>query len=168
MTRSILCSLAVCAGFAMTSSSLMAQEEIPLQLVPQRAEPLQRGKITEGCCGDEGCCDECGGRRGRRGQGSRGSAAVNRAANFNCGCNGSYKFPVPPLSTYHWPGMYSIQLMTDYHSPWRFPPLRPYTDEPPYNGDGRQVSHTDRETKRITHRGVEPLSAKLNRLYGNR
>jgi hypothetical protein len=48
---------------------------------------------------------------------------------FNCGCNGSYKFPVPPQYTYHWPGMYSQRLMTDYHSPWRFPPLRPYTDE---------------------------------------
>src|SRR5215471_3151265 len=48
---------------------------------------------------------------------------------FNCGCNGSYKFPVPPLYTYHWPGMWSAQLMTDYHSPWRFPPLKPYTDE---------------------------------------
>jgi hypothetical protein len=50
---------------------------------------------------------------------------------FSCGCNGSYKFPVPPLYTYHWPGMYSAQLMTDYHSPWRFPPLKPYTDEVP-------------------------------------
>jgi hypothetical protein len=27
--------------------------------------------------------------------------------------------------------MYSAQLMTDYHSPWRFPPLKPYVDEPP-------------------------------------
>ena len=26
------------------------------------------------------------------------------SASFNCGCNGSYKFPVPPLYTYHWPG----------------------------------------------------------------
>jgi hypothetical protein len=50
---------------------------------------------------------------------------------FNCGCNGSYKFPVPPLYTYHWPGMWSAQLMTDYHSPWRFPPLKPYADEVP-------------------------------------
>jgi hypothetical protein len=50
---------------------------------------------------------------------------------FNCGCNGSYKFPVPPLSTYHWPGMYSAQWMTEYRSPWRFPPLRAYTDETP-------------------------------------
>lgn len=50
--------------------------------------------------------------------------------NFNCGCNGSYKFPVPPLYTYFWPGMYSQELMTDYHYPKRFPPLKPYTDEP--------------------------------------
>lgn len=53
-----------------------------------------------------------------------------RDPHFNCGCNGSYKFPVPPLSTYHWPGMYSQRLMTDYQSPWRFPPIKPYTDEP--------------------------------------
>jgi hypothetical protein len=50
-------------------------------------------------------------------------------AHFNCGCNGSYKFPVPPLYTYHWPGMWQQHLMTDYHSPWRFPPLKPYVDE---------------------------------------
>jgi hypothetical protein len=48
----------------------------------------------------------------------------------NCNCNGSYKFPVPPQYTYHWPGMYSQQLMTDYQSPWRYPPLKPYFDEP--------------------------------------
>jgi hypothetical protein len=55
----------------------------------------------------------------------------NAELGFNCGCNGSYKYPVPPLYTYHWPGMYSAQLMTEYHSPWRFPPLKPYTDEAP-------------------------------------
>jgi hypothetical protein len=48
---------------------------------------------------------------------------------FNCGCNGSYNYPVPPLYTYHWPGMYKAERMTDYHSPWRFPPIRPFTDE---------------------------------------
>lgn len=42
---------------------------------------------------------------------------------FNCSCRGSYKFPVPPLYTYHWPGMYSQQYMTEYNSPWRFPTL---------------------------------------------
>jgi len=55
-----------------------------------------------------------------------GGYAVDHA---NCACNGSYKHPVPPLSTYHWPGMYSHQLMTNYHSPHRFPPLKPYEDE---------------------------------------
>ena len=40
----------------------------------------------------------------------------------NCGCNGSYNYPVPPLYTYHWPGMYKQVRMTDYHSRWRFPP----------------------------------------------
>ena len=48
---------------------------------------------------------------------------------FNCGCNGSYNFPVPPLSTYMWPGMYKDQLMTNYDNPKRFPPIKAYTDE---------------------------------------
>jgi hypothetical protein len=62
---------------------------------------------------------------------NRGPRYEGLEAGFNCGCNGSYKFPVPPLYTYHWPGMWSAQLMTDYHSPWRFPPLKPYVDEVP-------------------------------------
>jgi hypothetical protein len=78
--------------------------------------------------GDPCACDPCdpcaGGHHGHRHR-------RNAEAGFNCGCNGSYKYPVPPLYTYHWPGMYSAQLMTDYHSPWRFPPLKPYTDEVP-------------------------------------
>lgn len=53
-----------------------------------------------------------------------------RDPSYNCGCSGSYKFPVPPQYTYHWPGLYSQRLMTDYHSPWRFPPIKPYSDEP--------------------------------------
>lgn len=43
---------------------------------------------------------------------------------FNCQCRGSYKFPAPPQYTYHWPGMYSQQTMTEYASPFRFPPLK--------------------------------------------
>jgi hypothetical protein len=81
---------------------------------------------TDGMGGDycDPCdpCNNAGGGRNRR---------RDQEAGFNCGCNGSYKFPVPPLYTYHWPGMYSAQLMTDYHSPWRFPPLKPYVDEVP-------------------------------------
>lgn len=37
---------------------------------------------------------------------------------------------MPPLYTYHWPGMYKQVRMTDYHSPWRFPPLKRYEEEP--------------------------------------
>ncbi|NQT41044.1 MAG: hypothetical protein HQ581_26365 [Planctomycetes bacterium] len=44
---------------------------------------------------------------------------------FNCQCRGSYKFPVLPQYTYHWPGMYSQRTMTEYVSPYRFPPLTP-------------------------------------------
>jgi hypothetical protein len=44
---------------------------------------------------------------------------------FNCRCRGSYKFPVPPLYTYFWPGIYSQKTMTAYVSPWRYPPLAP-------------------------------------------
>lgn len=86
------------------------------------------------CCSSGHCGDGCGslggcGRLGCRGCGlCRRGDYMDRYA--NCSCDGSYKFPVPPLYTYHWPGMYSHQLMTDYHSPWRFPPLRPFTDEP--------------------------------------
>jgi len=83
-------------------------------------------------------CDPCGNWTGgpfgnRR---NRGPRYEGLDPGFNCGCNGSYKYPVPPLYTYHWPGMWSAQLMTDYHSPWRFPPLKPYTDELPAGAFG--------------------------------
>jgi hypothetical protein len=93
-----------------------------------------------GCGAGDACggygdpCDPCGdggGRGGLFGRRNRGPRYEGLEAGFNCGCNGSYKFPVPPLYTYHWPGMWSAQLMTDYHSPWRFPPLKPYTEEVP-------------------------------------
>jgi hypothetical protein len=96
-----------------------------------------------GCntCGSAGGYDAaCGGGACGNGGGSRCGAHGCRLHHhhkyidgldygFNCGCNGSYNYPVPPLYTYHWPGMYKAVRMTDYHSPWRFPPLRPYVDE---------------------------------------
>jgi len=88
-----------------------------------------------GGMGDGGYCDECdpcaGGRHHHHHHHCNLFGGRNPDAGFNCGCNGSYKFPVPPLYTYHWPGMYQQVLMTDYHSPWRFPPLKPYVDEVP-------------------------------------
>jgi hypothetical protein len=176
MIRHIVPGLALVAGTCiMLSSAAQSSAQSPALVAQQKASsiqraksPVQRAKGGESC-GEEGC-DECG--QGRRGCCFR--RAANRAANFNCGCNGSYKFPVPPLSTYHWPGMYSHQLMTDYHSPWRFPPLRPYTDEPSYNGNtGRRASHAVRsisheQPEPTPRRGVESLSAKINRLYGTK
>jgi hypothetical protein len=91
--------------------------------------------LAEGLWGSAGCaCEEgCHGWFGRGAHCGHHCGGHHRLegrdAHFNCGCNGSYKFPVPPLYTFHWPGMYSAQLMTDYHSPYRFPPLKPYTDE---------------------------------------
>jgi hypothetical protein len=101
-----------------------------------RGEGLARRGSDCGCewqAADCCECDPCGGHgrygRGRHGHGHHHQAFEGQQAHFNCGCNGSYKFPVPPLSTYHWPGMWSHQLMTDYHSPWRFPAIKAYVDE---------------------------------------
>jgi hypothetical protein len=91
---------------------------------------------------------------------------------INCSCNGSYKFPVPPLYTYHWPGMYSQQLMTDYQSPWRFPPLKPYTDEAPARAAGLSTSGTQTVSWNAAEPAYssgepEPESAKIARMYAN-
>jgi hypothetical protein len=84
------------------------------------ADPYMHGGYCD-------ACNECA--CGHHGLFGRHRRNMDAELGFNCGCNGSYKYPVPPLYTYHWPGMNSAQLMTDYHSPWRFPPLKPYTDE---------------------------------------
>jgi hypothetical protein len=52
------------------------------------------------------------------------AAKVAEYGYFNCQCNGSYKFPVPPQYTYHWPGMYSQSSVLEYNSPHRYPPLK--------------------------------------------
>ena len=57
------------------------------------------------------------------------TTVMAHVGSFNCGCRGSYKFPVPPQYTYHWPGMYAQQCMTAYRSPWRFPSLLLYQNQ---------------------------------------
>ncbi len=85
---------------------------------------------------------------------------------FNCCCSGSYKFPVPPQYTYHWPGMYSAGRMTDYRSPWRFPGLRSYDEI--FSKPRRPAKSS------VTHLGppprlsVEPVSVSLRRATANR
>lgn len=104
-----------------------------------------------GACG--GSCDACqahgcGWLKGHGCKSGCGGHGCHHAKNrpegldryANCGCNGSYNYPVPPLYTYHWPGMYKHQRMTDYHSPWRFPPLRPYVDEIPVEDPPMQAA----------------------------
>jgi len=132
------------------------------------------GESCDDCCSSD-CCKQK--RRGICGQLRSRRREVNW---FSCSCNGSYKFPVPPLYTYHWPGLYSLERMTDYHSPWRFPPLKPYAPEPSLDDQAfrPRVIQTSAiepfgEVPSLHHRSVagerrgpEPASAKLRRAYG--
>ncbi|REK23792.1 MAG: hypothetical protein DWQ42_14970 [Planctomycetota bacterium] len=127
----------------------------------------------EGSNFEDECCDECGCGRGKRRGCSRGGRK-NQADSFNCGCNGSYKFPVPPLYTYHWPGLYSHQLMTDYHSPWRYPGIRPYEDEKPFQARVeprmRRASYHQASLDSVTAPvAAEPerISDKMRRYYAD-
>jgi hypothetical protein len=128
-------------------------------------------------------CDACGsGGGGRCRHGLHGHGLHHKRRNiegldigFNCGCQGSYNYPVPPQYTYHWPGsVYKQQLMTDYHSPWRFPPLKPYTAEKltpqdvADSGSGlRPVSAQQFDTGPAGLRPgqMEPMSAMMERFF---
>lgn len=142
----------------------------------------QNGGSPAACgCGNGSACEGglCGGecghggllgcRGGKCGHGCR-SAYEGLDRYFNCGCNGSYNYPVPPLYTYHWPGMYKQQRMTDYHSPWRFPPIKPYTEEPVYEEEMgyyspslRPISHTT-DIHPASYSGeVQSVSSRLSR-----
>lgn len=100
----------------------------------QAAQPCAQGNCAPTCgnAGAGGQGDYCNGCNpngcGRCGHCCR-HYIDGQDLSYNCGCQGSYKYPVPPQYTYHWPGMYSQRLMTDYHSPWRYPPIKPYTEE---------------------------------------
>ena len=139
---------------------------------------------SDGGCGssdcDSGCGEGCGCTKCRKRQ-----CASAQEGWFNCGCNGSYKFPVPPLYTYMWPGLYSQQLVTDYHSPWRFPPLKPYTNEAP-TGEPFETASSRRTTIRqvstqtpvrgkaktavapVEGKRLETTSERIRRLYNVR
>jgi hypothetical protein len=113
--RKLLISAAAVAAIAMFGTDRL------------QGEGLARLGSDCGCQPADCCeCDPCGGyggfghgRHGGHGHGHHHHQVYEgQQAHFNCGCNGSYKFPVPPLYTYHWPGMYQATLMTDYHSPW--------------------------------------------------
>ena len=146
---------------------------------------------TAGCgtgCSDCGCgdCGNCGQGCGGCGFGLGGgiggkwAGVIAAEGYFNCRCRGSYKFPVPPQYTYHWPGMYSQRTTTEYNSPFRFPPLRlpeeAFPEESPeeerstvqWSGQGEdQLSDGTislAEPKETAN--LEPVSGKIKRLYG--
>lgn len=78
---------------------------------------INGGQLYETCppC----CCPSyCGGHQGCL------ARYMSSIGGFNCACRGSYKFPVPPQYTYHWPGLYSQQAITSYQSPYRYPLLK--------------------------------------------
>lgn len=101
----------------------------------QQGDPFQQGQSCDPCGGS------CGlfGHHGHHGHHHR-ATYEGLGPGANCGCNGSYNYPVPPLYTYHWPGLYKQVRMTDYHSPWRFPPIKPYTDEAPLTPFGSSAA----------------------------
>jgi hypothetical protein len=147
------------------------------------APTCQAAAPSCGCDGgDPGCglCGNCGlfGRCGGCGCGLFGhkcGSGIDGLDRFaNCACNGSYNYPVPPLYTYHWPGMYKQVRMTDYHSPWRFPPLKRYEDEPlptietpaAEASSGPQLLRPvslQTVPKATYHTQIEPLSSRLSR-----
>ncbi len=162
------------AGLLVTASNLVAGEGC---------------NCNAGASACENCdpCDPCGNGCGLLGCGLFGhkcGCPIDGLDRFaNCGCNGSYNYPVPPLYTYHWPGMYKQVRMTDYHSPWRFPPLKRYEDEPlptievpaPKAAAGPRLlrpvslggtssdSSNPVAAKKTWHTEIEPLSSRLSR-----
>ena len=159
-----ICGATLCLLF-LSDLPLMAGDNGTGSLPP----PSGQNSNSSGAMGmnaDGGECETCNECCGRHGHHKRRNAE-GLSPSANCGCNGSYKFPVPPLYTYHWPGMFSAQRMTDYHSPWRFPPIKAYQDEPPYQRTGHaSLRHIQRplcETERGTD-GIETASSRLDRL----
>jgi len=130
----------------------------------------------------DGCC-YCTGACGRRNCYAKLLDKWAEVGYFNCRCRGSYKFPVPPQYTYHWPGMYAQRTMTEYNSPYRFPPLKiPPTAEAEPKADqqvgppARQARFPVRQTSQAEHvrperpaarsATAESLSQKIKRHYG--
>ena len=103
---------------------------------PEERAAWQSTDLSEGMCLPNACC-----RDGKVHYGKCGHCSVFRRnvcrrhasgqACFHCDCQGSYKYPVPPQSTFFWPGMYSQKTSVDSTMPYRYPMLEePRWDEP--------------------------------------
>lgn len=143
---------------------------------PLRAESPSCGceqKTASGACGEKcGCDSSMTGCHSCRRCGHHKKYIEGLDRGFNCGCNGSYNYPVPPLYTYHWPGMFSQKRMTDYHSPYRFPAIKPYRDETNFPEAANQelpsflqpVTHTVSDLPVKKAGEPESMSAKFGKL----
>src|SRR5688500_17290970 len=84
---------AMMAGLLTTASSLVASEGCGCNAAGSAC----------GNCDPCDCCDggDCGGRHGCGLFGDKCGCPIDGLNRFaNCGCNGSYNYPVPPLYTY--------------------------------------------------------------------
>lgn len=155
------------AAVALMSGTALGQSPTRLRPIPagySSTETEVDGSVQYE--GDAGDCDSCGG--GRRSCGRHGHRCGAKGADgwFNCNCGGSYKFPVPPLYTYHWPGLFSLRRMTDYQSPWRYPAIKPYEDETPVRDLSQRPEFRQASlTVPIRGTGEESISAKIARRY---
>ncbi len=107
--------LSLAASLMLIAPSAIAQDTASAPETPAPAvTAAMPSESAEACCQD--CCPVCGH--------PRHVCKDAVIAGANCGCRGSYKFPVPPRFTYYWPGMYAQQSMTGYWSPYRYPALK--------------------------------------------
>lgn len=122
--------LSICLPAAITMSAPPYWAIPPGGLAPGQDTALADGDYPTSCsCADEGV--RGGPRCSCRAARQKHSKYAAAQACFNCACQGSYKFPVPPQSTYFWPGMYSQKTAVDYNMPYRYPMLElPRWDEP--------------------------------------
>lgn len=153
--------LAALLASALTNSGLASAGEGCSRAVPAGCH--QGREACHGGCRGDGC-------RLLRRHRCRGADIDGLDRHFNCGCTGSYNYPVPPQYTYHWPGMYKQNLMTDYISPWRFPPLKPYVDEAPAQAAAevlpalRPISATGEIGGSQSAGEIESISSRLARM----
>jgi hypothetical protein len=121
--------------------------------------------VVGGCSGASDCGSNCGGCDSMCGtcHECKYKAYIASFGYFNCACRGSYKFPVPPQYTYHWPGMYSQQCMTEYTSPYRFPPLELPSFIPQESGPATVqpiVRNTSTGSAAVNPATIVPLTAR--------
>lgn len=156
--------VAISTVAALGCTTLMAADHLEVQPCC-----MSRNCQTEGGASECDCsgAPDCGSASGCCGCGICASHRAHIASfgYFNCSCRGSYKFPVPPQYTYHWPGMYSQRCMTAYTSPYRFPPLE--LPKLPPQGDEKLtakpvIQGVSADLKAINPAKPVPLPARLS------